>query len=66
MFVMIVRMNGLYLMVLVGQMHVLSVRAQIFIERPRIEDGRGQIGVLVVVEADAGGQFNENMHTNRN
>ena len=57
MFVMIVRMNGLYHMVLADQMRVPSVAVQIFTERHRIEVGQEQVGVAIVVEADVEGEF---------
>lgn len=61
--VMIARTSGLYHMVPVDQMRVPSVAVQMFIEHLKIEAGQGQVGVAVVVEADAGGPFDENMYS---
>jgi hypothetical protein len=55
--------NGLYHTVLVDQMNAPNVKVSISIEHRKIEVGQEQVWVLVVVEADAGGQFNEDMYS---
>lgn len=60
---MIVKTNGLLPMAQEDLMNALNVRAEIYTEPYRIEVGQEEVGEVVVVGADAGGEFNEDMYS---